>query len=67
MDSFHTSIPPKYKKEDDKSDVALIMFDSEDDKSSDPNDCFYHIKNVSTNIQIFSIFIISIIITNSTI
>jgi hypothetical protein len=39
MDSFHTSIPPKYKKEDDKSDVALIMFDSEDDKSSDPNDC----------------------------
>jgi hypothetical protein len=49
MDSSHT--PPKYEKEDDKS-------------SSDLDDCCHHIKKVSTSIQIFSIFIISLIITN---
>ena len=50
--------------EDDKSSVDLKIFDTEDDKSSDPDDCCHHIKNVSTSIQIFSIFITSLIITN---
>jgi hypothetical protein len=76
MESFHT--PPKHVKEDDKSSVDLSIFDIEDDKSSvdlkifdtedsmssDPNDCCHHIEKVSTNIQIFSIFINSLIITN---
>jgi hypothetical protein len=35
-----------------------------DSKSSDPDDCFHHINKVSTSIQMFSIFIISLIITN---
>ena len=43
------------------------MFDTEDDKSSDPNDCCHHIEKVSTSIQMFSIFITSLIITNETI
>jgi hypothetical protein len=48
----------------DESDVNLTMFDSEDDESSDPNDCYHHIEKVSTSIQMFIIFITSLIITN---
>jgi hypothetical protein len=46
------------------------MFDSssseeeEDDESSDTDDCCHHIEKVSINIQMFSIFITSLIITN---
>jgi hypothetical protein len=77
MDSSHA--PPKYEKEGDKSSIDLPMFDTEDDKSSsvdlkmfdtedsnasDPNDCCHHIEKVRTSIQMFSIFIISLMITN---
>jgi hypothetical protein len=77
MNSSHTAL--KHEKEDDKSSVDLTIFDTEDDKSSsidlkifniedfnvsDPDDCYHHIEKVSTNIQIFSIFITSIMITN---
>jgi hypothetical protein len=78
MDSSHT--PSKHKKEDDKSSsVDLAMFNTEDDKSSsvdlkifdtensnasDPNDCCHHIEKVSTSVQMFSIFITSLMITN---
>jgi hypothetical protein len=78
MDSSHT--PPKHEKEDDKSSyvnlsmfdteddkfsyVELKMFDTEDSKSSDPDDCCHHIEKVSTSIQMFSIFITSLIITD---
>jgi hypothetical protein len=77
MDSSHT--PPKHEKEDDKSSsVDLAMFDKEDERSSvdlkmfdiedsnasDPDDCCHHIEKVSTSIEMFSIFIISLIITN---
>jgi hypothetical protein len=64
MYSSHT--PPKHEKEDDKSSyVDLSIFDTEDDKSSsDPDDCYHHIEKVSTSIQIFSIFITSLMITN---
>jgi hypothetical protein len=78
MDSSHT--PHKHEKEDDKpSSVDLVIFDTEDDKSSsvdlkmfdkedfnasDSDDCCHHIEKVSTNIQIFSIFITSLMITN---
>jgi hypothetical protein len=80
MDSSHT--PPKHEKEDDKSSVDLAKFDTEDDKSSsvdlakfdtedsnvsDPYDCCHHIKKVITSIQMFSIFIISLMITSETI
>jgi hypothetical protein len=78
MDSSHTDTSSKHKKEDDESDVDLTMFDSEDDEfnidlsmfdteddmSSDPDRCCHHIKKVSTSIQIFNIFITSLIITN---
>jgi hypothetical protein len=79
MDSSHTGTPPKHEKEDDESSVDLTMFDTEDDKSSsidlkmfdteddkssDLDDCCHNIKKVSTSIQIFSIFITSLIITN---
>jgi hypothetical protein len=43
MDSSHTGTPPKLEEEDDDSDVDLSIFDSEDDKSSDPNDYCHHI------------------------
>jgi hypothetical protein len=78
MDSSHT--PLKHEKEDDKSSsvnlvifdtggdnfssVDLKIFDTEDSNVSDPDDCCHHIEKVSTNIQIFSIFIISLMITN---
>jgi hypothetical protein len=78
MYSSHISTPLKHDKEDDESDIDLTMFDSEDDESAfdlsmfdsehdkfaDPNDCCHHIEKVSTSIQIFSIFITSLIITN---
>jgi hypothetical protein len=44
--------------------VDLTMFDTEDDKSYDLDDCCHHIEKVSTSIQMFSIFITSVIITN---
>jgi hypothetical protein len=78
MNSSHTA--PKHEKENDKSSyVDLAMFDTEDDKSSfvdlkifdtkdfkssDLDDCCHHIEKVSTSIQMFSIFITSLIITN---
>jgi hypothetical protein len=76
METFHT--PPKHEKEDDESSVDISMFDTEDNKSfvdlkmfntensrsSNPDDCCHHIEKVSTSIQIFSIFITSIIIIN---
>jgi hypothetical protein len=40
------------------------MFDSEDDESSDPDDCWHHIEKVSISIQMFSIFITSLVIIN---
>jgi hypothetical protein len=64
MDSSHTGTPPNHEEEDNESDVNLTMFDSEDDESSDPDDCCHHIEKVSTSIQMFSIFITSLIITN---
>jgi hypothetical protein len=64
MDSSHTGTTPKHEKEDDESDVDLTIFDSEDDKSSDPNDCCHHIEKVSTSIQMLTIFVTSLIITN---
>jgi hypothetical protein len=79
MDSSYTGTPPKHEKEDDEScvdltmfdtennkssSVDLKMFDTEDSRSSDPDDCCHHIEKVSTSIQMFSIFIISLIITN---
>jgi hypothetical protein len=79
IDSSHTDSPPMYEKEDDESSVDLALFDIEDNKwssvdfkifdtkdfkSSDTDDCCHHIEQVSTIIQMFSIFITSIIITN---
>jgi hypothetical protein len=63
MDSSHT--PPKHEKKNDKSSsIDLPMFDTEDSNTSDPDDYCHHIEKVSTRIQIFSIFIISLMITN---
>jgi hypothetical protein len=76
MDSSHT--PLKHEKEgdeftvdlsmfnteDDKSSVDLKIFDTENSKSSDPNDYCHQIEKVSTSIQMFSIFITSLIVTN---
>jgi hypothetical protein len=64
MDSSHIGTLPKHEKEDDEFDVDLTMFDLENDKSSDLDDCCHHIEKVSTSIQMFSIFITSLIITN---
>jgi hypothetical protein len=76
MDSSHT---PKHEKEDDKSSsIDLAIFDTEDDQSlvdlkifdtDDSNasyrdDYCHHIEKVSTSIQMFSIFITSLMITN---
>jgi hypothetical protein len=79
MDSSHTP-PPKHEKEDDmSSSVDLSMFDTHDDKSSfvdlkmfdtedsnafDPDGYCHHIVKVSTSIQIFNIFITSLMTTN---
>jgi hypothetical protein len=57
MDSSHIGTPLMHEKEEDDSDVDLTMFVSEDDKSFDLDDCCHHIEKMSTNIQIFSIFI----------
>jgi hypothetical protein len=81
MDSSHT--PPKYEKEDDNSSsislslfdtedenfsvVDLKMFDTENSNTSNLGDGCHHIKKVSTSIQMFSIFITSLMITNYTI
>jgi hypothetical protein len=78
MDSSYT--PPKHEKEDEKSSsvdlamfgtedenssfVDLKMFDTEDSNASDPDDCCHHIEKVSTRIQMFHIFITSLMITN---
>jgi hypothetical protein len=68
--SCHTSTSPKHEDEVCSSDDDLTMFyssssdEEEDNESSDPDDCWHHIEKVSTNIQIFSIFITSIIISN---
>jgi hypothetical protein len=78
MDSSHTGTPPKHEKEDDENSIDLTMFDMEDDKSyvdlkmfdtkndksSNLDDCCHHIEKLSTSIQMFSIFITSLIITN---
>jgi hypothetical protein len=64
MDSSHTSTLPKHEEEGDESNVDLTMFDSEDDDSSNLDDCCHHIENVRISIQMFSIFITSLIITN---
>jgi hypothetical protein len=53
-----------FDTEDDKFSVDLKIIDTEDSKSSDLDDCCHHIEKVSTNIQMFSIFITSLIITN---
>jgi hypothetical protein len=71
--SHHTGTPPKHEDVDTshgQSDDDLTMFESsssnkqEDDGSSDPDDYCDHIEMVSRNIQMFSIFIASLIITN---
>jgi hypothetical protein len=78
MDSSDT--PLKLEKEDGKSSsVDIAMFDTDDDKSSsvdlkmvntedsntsNPDGCCHHIEKVGTSIQMFIIFIISLIITN---
>jgi hypothetical protein len=78
MNSSHT--PPKHEKENDKfsfvdltmfdtednksSSVDLKMFDTEDSNASDPDHCCRHIEKVSTSIQMFSIFITSLVINN---
>jgi hypothetical protein len=50
--------------DDNKSSVDLKIFDTDDDKFSDPDDYCHHIEKLSTSIQMFSIFITSLIITN---
>jgi hypothetical protein len=50
--------------DDESSAVDLKMFDTEDYKSSDPDDCCHHTDKVSTSIKNVSIFITSLIITN---
>jgi hypothetical protein len=54
-----------FDTEDDKfSSVDLKMFDTEYSNASNLDDCCHHIEKVSTSIQIFSIFITSLMITN---
>jgi hypothetical protein len=54
-----------FDTDDDKSSSADInVFDTEDSNASDPDDCWHHIEKVSTSIQMFSIFINSLMITN---
>jgi hypothetical protein len=63
----HGLFPHQYSpknEEDDELDLDLTMFDSEDGESFDPDDCYHHIKKMSTSIQIFSVFITSFIIIN---
>jgi hypothetical protein len=54
-----------FDTEDDKSSfVDLKIFDTMDSNASDLDDCYHHIENVSISIQIFSIFITILMITN---
>jgi hypothetical protein len=54
-----------FDTDDDKFlSVDLKIFDTEDSNASNPDDCYHHIKKVSISIQIFSIFITSLMITN---
>jgi hypothetical protein len=53
-----------FDREDDKSFVDLKIFDTDDSNASDLDDYCHHIEKVSTSIQIFSIFITSLMITN---
>jgi hypothetical protein len=66
--SCHTGTLPKHEDEVCSSDDDLTMFGSsssdKDESSSDPDDCCHHIKKVSTNVQMFNIFITGHIITN---
>jgi hypothetical protein len=50
MDSSRTGTPLKHEKEDDESSVDLTIFNTEDDKSFDLNNCCHHIEIVSTSI-----------------
>jgi hypothetical protein len=68
--SGHTGTPPKHEDEVCSSNDDLTMFDAsssdeeEDDESFDPDHCCHHIEKVSIAIQMFSIFITSLIIIN---
>jgi hypothetical protein len=54
-----------FDTDDDKSSsVDLKMFGIDDSNASDLDDCCHHIEKVSTCIQIFTIFFISLMITN---
>jgi hypothetical protein len=44
--------------------VDLKIFDIEDSNASEPDDYCHHIEKVSTSIQMFGIFITSLMITN---
>jgi hypothetical protein len=46
------------------SSIDLKIFDTEDSNAFDPDNCCHHIEKVNTSIQIFSIFITSLMITN---
>jgi hypothetical protein len=59
--SHHTGTPPKHEDKVYSSDDDLVIFNS---SSSDPDDYCHHIEKVGTNVQIFNIFINSLIITN---
>jgi hypothetical protein len=50
MNSSHTDTHPKHEEENDESDIDLLMFNSENDESSDPNDCCHHIEMVSISV-----------------
>jgi hypothetical protein len=67
--SHHTGTPLKHEDKVYSSDDDLVIFDSsssdeDDESSSDPDDYCHHIEKVGTNVQIFNIFINSLIITN---
>jgi hypothetical protein len=51
-------------EDDNSASVNLKIFDTEDSNNSNPDDCCHHIEKVSASIQMFSIFITSLIITN---
>jgi hypothetical protein len=54
-----------FDTEDEKSySVDLKIFDTENSNASNSDDCCHHMEKVSTSIQIFSIFITSLMINN---
>jgi hypothetical protein len=54
-----------FDTEDEKSSsIDLKIFGTEDSNAFDRDDCCHHIENVSTSIQMFSILITSLMITN---